>query len=73
MDVAFVYAAVGGLDMGDCYYGLASAMEGVEKIMPRKIFHETKMQGGNIYRPSKGKENIVALLRRKQAQKGRVK
>lgn len=36
--------------------------------MPRKIFRETKMQGGNIYRPAKGKENIFALLKAKQPQ-----
>lgn len=30
--------------------------------MARKIFKETKMQGGNIYRPYKGKENIKILL-----------
>lgn len=41
--------------------------------MARKIFHETKMQGGNIYRPYKGKENVLALLRQRQAQKGREK
>lgn len=34
--------------------------------MARKIFKPTKMQGGNIFRANKGKENIFALL----AQKG---
>ena len=41
--------------------------------MARKIFHETKMQSGNIYRPCKGKENVLALLKQKQAQKGLMK
>lgn len=41
--------------------------------MARKIFHETKMQCGNLYRPCKGKENVLALLKQKQAQKGTVK
>lgn len=41
--------------------------------MARKIFHETKMQGGNIYRACKGKENVLALLRQRQAQKGAAK
>lgn len=41
--------------------------------MARKIFHETKMQGGNIYRPAKGKENVLALLKQRQAQKGAAK
>ena len=36
-----------------------------EKVMARKIFRETKMQGGNIYRPCKGKENIIAIIKRK--------
>lgn len=34
--------------------------------MSRKIFRETKMQGGNIYRPSKSKENILNVLKQKQ-------
>lgn len=33
--------------------------------MARKIFKETKMQGGNIYRPCKGKENIIAIIKQK--------
>lgn len=33
--------------------------------MARKIFKETKMQGGNIYRPCKGKGNIIAIIKRK--------
>ena len=37
--------------------------------MPRKIFRATKMQGGNIYRPAKGKENILKLLKAKQQPK----
>ena len=41
--------------------------------MARRIFRETKMQGGNIYRPCKGKENVLELLKQKQAQKGTVK
>lgn len=41
--------------------------------MARKIFHETKMQGGHIYRSCKGKENVLALLKQKQAQKGLMK
>lgn len=42
--------------------------------MPRKIFRPTKMQGGNIHRACKGKENILALFAAKskeKAQKGR--
>lgn len=34
--------------------------------MSRKIFRETKMQCGNIYRPCKGKENIIAIIKRKE-------
>ncbi len=30
--------------------------------MPRKIFRPTKMQGGNIHRACKGKENLLALF-----------
>lgn len=37
--------------------------------MARKIFRETKMQGGNIYRPYKGKENIIAIIKRKSESK----
>lgn len=37
--------------------------------MSRKIFRETKMQGGNIYRPCKGKENIIAIIKRKAESK----
>lgn len=33
--------------------------------MARKIFKETKMQSGNIYRPCKGKENIIAIIKQK--------
>lgn len=33
--------------------------------MARKIFRETKMQSGNIYRPCKGKENIIAIIKQK--------
>ena len=34
--------------------------------MARKIFKETKMQGSNIFRASKGKENIMHVLRQKE-------
>ena len=34
--------------------------------MARKIFKETKMQSGNIYRPCKGKENIIAIIKQKE-------
>lgn len=37
--------------------------------MSRKIFKETKMQGGNIYRPAKNKENILKLLKQKARNK----
>lgn len=37
--------------------------------MSRKIFKETKMQGGNIYRPAKSKENILKLLKQKARNK----
>lgn len=37
--------------------------------MPRKIFRPTKMQGGNIHRPCKGKENILALFAAKSKAK----
>ena len=35
--------------------------------MPRKIFKPTKMQGGNIYRACKGKENIAMIFAAKRA------
>lgn len=34
--------------------------------MARKIFKPTKMQGGNIFRVAKGKENIMQALRQKE-------
>ncbi len=36
--------------------------------MPRKIFRPTKMQGGNIYRACKGKENIAMIFAAKRAE-----
>ena len=34
--------------------------------MSRKVFRPTKMQGGNIFRAAKGKENILQALRQKE-------
>lgn len=34
--------------------------------MARKIFRETKMSSSNIFRASKGKENILQVLRRRE-------
>lgn len=38
--------------------------------MPRKIFRPTKMQGGNIHRACKGKENIAMIFAAKRAEHG---
>lgn len=36
--------------------------------MARKIFKETKMSGNNIFKASKGKENILQALKQKEQQ-----
>lgn len=34
-------------------------------LWQEKFLEKQKMQGGNIYRPCKGKENIIAIIKRK--------